>query len=466
MSVRMPGPSRWTTLRRLLPMPFLKFVPFLTEMTARYGNLFAFSVPWRSYVFINEPAAIKDVLVTQQHAFSKSFGTRMLRHLLGEGLLTSEDPLHRQMRRIVQPAFHRERVARYLEQMESAAQEFTESVRPGELFDAHAAMTALTLRIASITLFGSDESDATARVSGALGLMMREFPYVLLPFGDLRRRLPLPATRRFDRAKKSLDEIIYGLIARRRAQPTEAGDALSMLLAARDAETGFRPSDEQIRDEVMTLFMAGHETTANLLVWTWYLLAQHPDVDERMGVAAASGDRAFVERVVRESLRLYPPAWVVGRESLHDVTLDDGIAIPAGTTVLIAPLLLHRRAEYFAQPERFDPDRWLAGEPAQFAYLPFGAGARRCIGNEFALSEAAIVLAAISRRFSFALEPGARVRPAPLVTLRPDGPVPMRAIARASRPGTPQASGQEPTACGSLAGSQSRLVQQFPKSEQ
>jgi cytochrome P450 len=421
-------------MRRLLPMPFLKFVPFLTEMTQRYGNLFAFSVPWRSYAFVNEPDAIKEVLVTQQHAFSKSFGTRMLRHLLGDGLLTSEDPLHRQMRRIVQPAFHRETVARYLEQMEGAADEFARELRPGEPFDAHAAATALTLRIATVTLFGSDQSDATARVSGALGLMMREFPYVLLPLGELRRRLPLPATRRFDRAKKSLDEIIFGLIAKRRAQPVASGDALSMLLAARDAETGFRPDDAQIRDEVMTLFMAGHETTANLLVWTWYLLSQHPEVDERMGAAAARGDRGFVDRVVRESLRLYPPAWVIGREALRDVTLGDGTKIAKGITVLIAPLLLHRRAEFFDRPERFDPDRWLGPEPPPFAYLPFGAGARRCIGNEFALNEAAIMLEAVAGRYGFALEPGAQLRAAPLVTLRPAGPVPMRAVARLPLP--------------------------------
>ncbi|MEO6834648.1 MAG: cytochrome P450, partial [Candidatus Tumulicola sp.] len=160
-----PGPSRWTTLRHLLPMPFLKFVPFLTEMTRRYGDLFAFSVPWRSYVFLNDPALVKDVLVTQQDAFSKSMGTHMLRYLLGEGLLTSEEPLHRQMRRIVQPAFHRERIARYAEIMESTAHEFVGNVRPGERFDLHAATTALTLRIATTTLFGSDESGATERVS-------------------------------------------------------------------------------------------------------------------------------------------------------------------------------------------------------------------------------------------------------------------------------------------------------------
>ena len=203
-----------------------------------------------------------------------------------------------------------------------------------------------------------------------------------------------------------------------------------MLLAASDADTGYRPTDEEIRDEVMTLFMAGHETTANLLTWTFYLLAQHAEVDERLGAAAAAGDSGYVARVVRESLRLYPPAWLVGRESQRRVTLVDGTVIPPKTTVLFAPLLLHRRADFFAEPQRFDPDRWLDWEPAPFAFFPFGGGARRCIGDEFALREAEIVVAAIARRYSFVKDPGVEVATAPMVTLRPAGPVPMRPVER------------------------------------
>jgi cytochrome P450 len=427
---RIPGPDRWTTFRSLFPVPIPKFTPFLTEMTRRYGNVVAFSLPWRDYVFVNEPALIKDVFVTQQQGFSKSLGARALKYLLGEGLLTSEDPLHRQMRRIVQPAFHRERIARYGEVMERLAREFTDALEPGANFDAHAAMTSLTLRIASMTLFGSDESASTSTVSNALRMMMEEFPYVLLPLGKLRQRLPLPSTRRFERARAALDGVIYELIGRRRSEGTDTGDALSMLLAASDAETGQAPSDRQIRDEVMTLFMAGHETTANLLTWTFYLLAQNPEADARLGIAAARGDRDFVLRVVRESLRLYPPAWLIGRESLRDVTLVDGTFVPKKTTVFISPLLLHRRADTFADPERFDPDRWLGPEPPPFAYTPFGGGARRCIGDEFAMNEAAIVLETITRRYRFATEPDLRVGTLPLVTLRPNGAVPVRAIPR------------------------------------
>ncbi len=423
------GPSRWTTLRSLVPVPFRRFPTFLRTTTERYGNVFAFALPWRSYVFINEPALIKEMLVTQQHAFVKSLGTRVLRLLLGEGLLTSEDPLHRRMRRVVQPAFHRERIAEYARVMERDGADFAARLRPGETFDAHAAMTELTLRIATETLFGSDESDSAAAVADALRLMMNEFPAMLTPIGALRQRLPLRNTRRFWRARSMLDAIIYALIARRRRDGGDRGDALSMLLASRVAPSPVDgANDEQIRDEIMTLFMAGHETTANALTWAIYLLAQHPRVDERAAAAARTGDREYIARVVKEVLRLYPPAWIIGRESVREVMLSDGSLVPGGTTVFASPLLLHRRADLFADPNRFDPERWLGPEPPPFAYVPFGGGARRCIGEEFALHEMGIVLETLLRRYRFETAPGARVETAPLVTLRPAGPV--RVIAR------------------------------------
>jgi cytochrome P450 len=421
-------------------VPFRRFPDFLRAITDRYGNIVAFSLPWRSYVFVNEPVLIKDILVTQQHGFSKSLGTRVLRLLLGEGLLTSEDPLHLRMRRLVQPAFHRDRIAEYGRTMERDADDFARGLAPGNTFDAHAAMTELTLRIATETLFGSDESESAHVVADALRLMMSQFPAMLTPLGGLRQRLPLPTTRRFWRARNELDGIIYSLIARRRTDAAQRSDALSLLLASQRAgtngvtpsaaKTAEAPSNEQIRDEIMTLFIAGHETTANLLTWSLYLLAQHPRIAERAASAALTGDRDYIGRILKEVLRLYPPAWIVGRESLRELTLSDGTLIPAKMTVFLAPLLLHRRPDYFPQPDRFDPDRWLRGELPPFSFVPFGAGARRCIGEDFAMREATIVLETLLQRFRFTLEPGAQVEIAPLVTLRPGGPVKIRATKR------------------------------------
>ncbi len=423
------GPSRWTTLRSLLPVPFRRFPTFLRTTTERYGNVFAFALPWRSYVFINEPALIKEMLVTQQHAFVKSLGTRVLRLLLGEGLLTSEDPLHRRMRRVVQPAFHRERIAEYARVMERDGTDFAARLRPGEAFDAHAAMTELTLRIATETLFGSDESDSAGAVADALRLMMNEFPAMLTPIGALRQRLPLAQYAAFlagsQHARCDHLFVDCATASRRQRSRRRALDAPGLACHPSPAEGA---NDEQIRDEIMTLFMAGHETTANALTWAIYLLAQHPHVDERAAAAARTGDREYIARVVKEVLRLYPPAWIIGRESVREVTLSDGSLIPSGTTVFASPLLLHRRADLFADPNRFDPERWLGPEPPPFAYVPFGGGARRCIGEEFALHETAIVLQALLQRYRFEIAPGARVEIAPLVTLRPAGPV--RVIAR------------------------------------
>jgi len=444
MSATIPGPGRAETFARLGMQPFRRLPAFLAEIAERFGPVVSFHIPLRRFLFLNDPQQIKDVLVTQQHAFVKSEGGRALRRLLGNGLLTSEEPEHRQMRRIVQPAFHRERIAAYARSMLAHAQGWCREHADTTSIEMHSSMSELTLRIASETLFGVDVGEQASEVRAALRATMESYPSGIGPLGQIRSRLGfLPITRRFNEARTRLDAIVYSLIAQRRASAETGGDALSLLIAAEDAEDGYRPSDRQVRDEALTLFLAGHETTANALLWTWYLLARHPEVERRLHdeVDAADFSRdpmelwaslEYTRRVFRESMRLYPPAWIFGREAREPVKLVGGYDVGAGTTVLIAPLVLHRRPDLFPEPARFDPDRWLHAEVPQFAYVPFGGGARRCIGEEFAWTEGVLVLARLARAFRFEMRDERVLEMVPLVTLRPKGPVAMRVTRRSS----------------------------------
>lgn len=419
-----PGPGMWQTYRRLRQTPLSEFPAFLEDMHREYGPVSGFRVPWRRFYFVNDPPAIKDVLITHQHDFVKSEGTRAMRELLGEGLVTSEEPLHRRMRRIVQPAFHRERVAGYAETMRAYAQAWTP---PPGAFDMHAEMMELTLRIASKTLFGADAGEEADRVGAALHEVIEVFPDVLGPFGSIKRRLPFGPMRRFRRARGLLDEIVLRLIAQRRASGEDRGDALSMLLASRDAETGATLDDKQVRDEVMTLFVAGHETTANALTWTWYLLAKHPAIAQRLrGELRANPDSPYLDAVLNEVLRLYPPAWILGRDAVRDVDAG-GWRLRRGATVFLSQMVMHRSPQYFGEPLQFMPERWIQPrELPQFAYFRFGGGSRKCIGDQFAWMEARIHLGTLASRYTFSLEnPDETVAPEPIITLRPAGPVMM-----------------------------------------
>ncbi|MFN2448593.1 MAG: cytochrome P450 [Candidatus Baltobacteraceae bacterium] len=421
------GPGMWQTYRRLRATPLREFPTYLFDVSQAYGPVCTFRVPWRRFYFLNDPAAIKDVLVTQQQHFTKSEGTRAMRELLGEGLVTSEEPLHRQMRRIVQPAFHKTRIAGYLRTMHEYAHAWR---APVGVFDMHAQMMELTLRIASKTLFGADAGEEADRVGAALQEVVRIFPDVLGPFGAIKRRLPFGPAANFRRARAILDIIVLRLIAQRRASGEDRGDALSMLLASRDADTNLTLSDRQVRDEVMTLFVAGHETTANALTWTWYLLAKYPHAAQRLrDELRADPQTAYLDGVLNETMRLYPPVWILGRDARADVDAG-GWRLRKGATVLISQLVMHRSAAYFDEPLVFKPERWGdIGELPPFAYFPFGGGARKCIGDQFAWSEARTELAALVQRYRFALaDPAQEVVPEPIITLRPRGPLLMKAV--------------------------------------
>jgi cytochrome P450 len=422
-----PGPGMWRTYARLRETPLRIFPTYLRDIAEEYGDVVAFRVPWKRFYFVNDPAAIKDVLVTNQQAFVKSEGTRAMRALLGEGLVTGEEPLHRRMRRIVQPAFHRQRIAGYEATMRAYAQAWRP---PTGVFDMHAEMMELTLRIATQTLFGVDAGSEADRVGAALQEVVTIFPDVLGPFGALKRRLPFGPAARFKRARRILDEIVLRLIAQRRASGADRGDALSMLLSVTD-DDGKGLDDAQVRDEVMTLFVAGHETTANAMTWAWYLLAQHPETADLLRLELRNDPQTpYLDAVLNEVLRLYPPAWILGRDALRDVDAG-GRRLRRGATVLMSQLVIHRSAKYFEAPEEFRPGRWIPPpQLPQFAYFPFGGGSRKCLGDQFAWNEARIHLATIAPRFDFSLEPpGTRVEMDPVITLRPRGPVPMTARA-------------------------------------
>ena len=395
----------------------------------------------RRGLLLYHPDAIEEVLVTRNRDFIKSPGVRLLSRLLGNGLLLSEAGIWLRQRRLLQPAFHRQRVAAYGEVMTSLTMRRLADWRDGDVLDVHAEMMALTQAIVAKTLFDADVSDESYAIAEASNVLVEDFGRRL---GSLLQLLPdwvpTPANLRTRRAIRRLDEVVYRMIAARRRSAEDRGDLLSILLHAQDADDGSRMTARQVRDEVMTLLLAGHETTAVALSWTWYLLSEHPEVDARLAdeLRSVLGGRppavvdlpklTYTEMIVNESMRLYPPAYGIAREASNSSEVD-GYSIPPGLIVIMPTWVVHRDRRWFAEPEAFRPERWadgLASRLPRFAYFPFGGGPRQCIGNAFALMESALLLAAIAQRFRLTLEPGQRVTPTPYVTLRPEPGLRMR----------------------------------------
>jgi len=365
----------------------------------------------------------------------KGRGLEQTRVLLGDGLLTSEGDLHRQQRRLIQPAFHATRIDAYARIMRTAAAELPERAgwADGAVRDMAADMAALTLRIVGQTLFAADLTDDSTAVSAALAELLGRFQRVMVPGGALLNRLPLPSTRVLMSAISELDTVVGRLIAEQRAGLGDDGTVLAMLLHARD-EDGRPMPDRLVRDEVLTLMLAGHETTANALDWTWLLLDRNRAAADRLHAeldAAPANPRLaelpYTHAVIAESMRLYPPAWVIGRRMTADVTLA-GWSIPAGSLVLASQWVVHRDARWWPDAHAFTPERWLTADgrydeaaPGQprGAYFPFGMGRRVCIGESFAWTEAVLALAALARDWAPTLVPGHPIALRPAVTLRP-----------------------------------------------
>jgi cytochrome P450 len=409
---------------------------FYTRCAREFGDVVSVRFGWRHAYLVNHPDLIEQVLVTDARNFTKHFGLRMNRLLLGNGLLTSEGDFWLRQRRLIQPAFLRERVAGYGPDMVALAERMVSTWHDGEKRDVHADMTRLTLEIAAKTMFGVDFTDregpAMTRALTDIADTFRRRFYSLLRWPDF---VPTPANLRLRRAVRRLDDILFGLIEQRKHEG-ERADLLSILLRAR-GEGNERMTDRQLRDEAMTLFLAGHDTTALTLSWGLYLLAQHPQVTDRLTAELrdALGGRPptvadlprlrYTDRVIHEVMRLYPAAYVFGRQAIAPCDLGR-YHLPAGATVLMSQWVMHRDPRFWEEPDQFRPERWADGSVQRlpkFAYFPFGGGPRVCIGNAFAMLEAALVLATIGQRFRFTRLPGPEVRPRPTITLRPDGGV-------------------------------------------
>ena len=433
---------------------------FLAGAARTYGDFCRFRVGPMRYFLLNDPEGTRDVLVTQAGRFTKSPALRAAKVTLGEGLLTSEGDFHRRQRRLSQPAFHPHRVARYTQAMVRRAQQTSGEWGDGQVVDVHEEMMRLTLRIVAEALFSADVDSEIDEIGRAMAIMVAMFRRAMSPFAPVLNRLPLPSNYRFERALARIRTTIDRFVRENRAAGVDRGDLLSTLIRARDlggedavvvqgrgdepGATDAGMSDLQLRDEIMTLFTAGHETTANALTFTWYLLARHPEaagrlydeVDRALGGRPPTADDTdrlpFVRAVLAESMRLYPPAWLVVRQAKEAVQIaPKGYALPAEGVVIMSQWVAHHDPRWWPRPDEFVPDRWL--DPAardarpRYAYFPFGGGPRSCIGEAFAWTEAILVIAALAQRWRMELaQPDKPLRLLPTITLRTKDPIPMR----------------------------------------
>ncbi|MCZ7567118.1 MAG: cytochrome P450 [Ardenticatenaceae bacterium] len=431
-----PGPQGYPLFGSL---PDFRRDPLTFYLNAQrqFGDVIRFrGGPWRWYLLAH-PDDVKHVLQDNHPNYRKGRFYDLLRPTLGEGLLTSEGRFWLQQRRLAQPAFHRQRLASFATTMTDATARMLERwqvyARSGEPFNVAAEMMRLTLEVVGGTLFSTDVTGEAEAVGRALTVVIEYVNDLETRLFPLPPSIPTPANRRYRAAQRTLDEVVRHVIDERRRAGTDRGDLLSMLLLAQDEETGASMNDRQLRDEVMTIFLAGHETTANALAWTWYLLSKHPSAGRRLHAELADmlgGRRPTVEdlprlnyarMVIEEALRLYPPVWGFGRQAITDDEVG-GYFLPANSLVVLSPYVTHRHPDFWENPEGFDPQRFMPQHAAarpRFAHFPFSGGPRQCIGNAFAMMEAQLILAMVAQRYRLDLVPGHSVEAEPTVTLRP-----------------------------------------------
>ena len=426
-----PGFQRnllWFAWRRFRPANPIVLFQHLVEA---YGDIAHYKIGWNHIVFLNHPDYIREILVVQNDNFVKERTVRRSKMLLGEGMITSEGAEHRTQRQVAQPAFHRQRIPEYASLMVAEAARMRETWRAGEERDISRDMMHLTLNVVSQTLFATDLRDEVDELADAINRIMGLYNFlVMLPAAEWLVHVRPPGLAGFVRARKRIDAVVYRMIEAHRRRGG-SGSLLDMMLAASPDQSA--ESEQRLRDQVITIFLAGSETVANALAWTWYLLSQNPECEKRLhgeidrelaGRLPTFDDiprLRYAEMVLAESMRLYPPAWAMGRRALADFQLGE-FFLPAGTTVLMSQFVTHRDPRFFADPLQFNPEHFTPEEKARrvkFTYFPFGAGVRQCIGESFAWMESILLLATLAQKWKLSLVPGHRVEPEPLITLRP-----------------------------------------------
>jgi len=405
----------------------------LKRLVRECGEIGSFRIGPRAIVVSNKPEHAQIVLVDRASDFEKTPFLDLMKPALGNGLLTSRNEFHKRQRKLVAPAFQHRRIAEYAAVMADYAECSQARWADGATIDVAAEMMRLTLWIIGKTLFDADVAAEARELGRSLRLLLK---FVIDQIGavvPIPQHWPTPRNRRVQQALARLDATVYRMIADRRASGADRGDLLSMLLQAHDEDDGSFMTDQQVRDEAMTLFLAGHETTAVALAWCWYLLTQHPQTYARMqaeidqvlaGRTPSLSDLPnlrYTLQVLKEAMRIYPPAYILGRIAIRPVDLGD-YQLATGTIIDFSPYIMHRRPDFYPEPERFLPERWTPAfehSLPRHAYMPFGAGPRICIGNQFAMMEGHLLLAALAQRVTFELAPGQRIVPQPMITLRP-----------------------------------------------
>ena len=446
--VRSPGaryPEGPRFVQRLLSGEFFRqnAADFMLRSAGRFGDLNHYTGFGRNIFQFNHPQLIQEMLLRDAPNHHRGLVMQRAKLVLGEGLLTSEAPLHLRQRRLAQPAFHRQRIASYGEIIGGYAAQMTSRWESGKVMDLHPEMLLLALRIVGKTLFDTNVEGEVQQIAQAVDSFMGFLPLAFLPFPEVVLKLPFPLMNRIRRGQAYLDGLIYRMIAERRKDPRDRGDLLSMLLAAVDTEEGTGGmTDKQVRDECLTVMLAGHETSANALSFALWELAKHPEVQERLyrecrtvlgerlPAAEDYGQLGYAAQVFAETIRIYPPVWVTARTAAEEYGYR-GIKIPKGAILLAPQIVAHRDPRFWDDPLRFDPQRFTeenkSGRP-RFCYFPFGAGARQCIGEGLAWMEGVLILSFVARHWRLSLPSDAshdlRMRPA--ISLRPEGGVRLR----------------------------------------